>query len=82
VIPVSAYQGFTCKEINRELASERAQLAELSIAQNRAATADAVGVFIIGVPAGSLTGGDKEGKISVSKGKIISLESAQFTKKC
>lgn len=41
-----------------------------------------MGVFLIGVPASSLTGGDKEGDISVSKGKVIAIESASKVKGC
>lgn len=81
-IPVSAYQAFSCKELDRELNRERAELNDLSAAQNQAANADAVGVFLIGIPAGSVSGGDKEGKISVTKGKILSIESVQLSKKC
>lgn len=36
----------------------------------QAATSDAVGVFFVGVPVGSLTGADKDGQIAVSKGKV------------
>ena len=37
-------------------------------------TVDAVGVFLIGVPVSSLTGGDVSGHIAASKGKILALE--------
>ena len=81
-IPIAAYQNLDCTQLANELIVENEQLAALSISQNKAATADAVGVFLVGVPAGSVTGNDKEGQIAVSKGKIISIESASKAKGC
>jgi len=81
-IPESAYSNMSCKELATELTNENRQLATLSQAQNSAATADAVGVFLVGVPAASLTGGDQEGAIAVSKGKIISIQASQQSKRC
>lgn len=46
-----------------------AGLAALEKQQSSAATGDALGVFLIGVPTTSLTGGDKAGEIAVEKGK-------------
>ncbi len=52
------------------------------MSQNHAANADAFGVFLVGVPAGSLTGGDKEGDIAVSKGKVEAMGMAMRGKGC
>jgi hypothetical protein len=35
---------------------------------------DAIGVFLIGVPVSSLSGGDKEGLIAAAKGKELALQ--------
>ena len=56
------------------LADERNTLSTLSVQQNNAVAGDAVGVFLIGVPVSSLSGGDKAGEIAATKGKIIALE--------
>lgn len=82
VIPANAYSNLNCDELASTLAAEKQNLATLSAAQNKAATADAVGVFLIGVPAASLTNNDKEGDIAVSKGKVLSIESVALQKKC
>lgn len=37
---------------------------------------------LIGVPASSLTGGDKEGVISVSKGKVLAIQNTMKAKGC
>lgn len=81
-IPANAYANMNCKTLATTLTNERNTLSVLSQSQNSAATADAVGVFLVGIPAGSVAGGDQEGEIAVSKGKIVALEAAQQNKGC
>jgi hypothetical protein len=81
-IPMAAYSSETCPELGRDLISEQGKLTTLSKQQNNAANGDAFGVFMIGVPMSSLTGGDKEGIISVQKGKVISLQNTMKSKGC
>ncbi|EJK82897.1 hypothetical protein G6M87_03905 [Rhizobium rhizogenes] len=81
-IPMAAYSNLNCPELTTELLKEQNNLASLSKQQNSAATGDAVGVFLIGVPASSLTGGDKEGVISVSKGKVLAIQNTMKAKGC
>ncbi|TPL00670.1 hypothetical protein FJ938_22000 [Mesorhizobium sp. B2-4-14] len=49
--------------------ADRERLAVLTNQQNKAATGDALGVFLIGVPVSSLSGGDHETEIAVLKGR-------------
>lgn len=72
----------SCDEINQQLIAERQNLAGLSSQQNNAATGDALGVFLVGIPVSSVIGGDQEGNIAVSKGKIQALEAASTSKGC
>ena len=44
-----------------------------------AVTGDAVGVFLVGVPISSVTGGNKEGQIAASKGKVDALQARLLT---
>jgi len=81
-IPMEAYAQMECNMLNADLAKERETLTVLSRAQNDAATGDAFGVFVIGVPISSVAGGDKEGLIAVSKGKVQAMESAKLRKGC
>ncbi|WP_304951453.1 hypothetical protein [Sulfitobacter sp.] len=77
IAPVSmagAYDGVSCRSAQQLLAAERQNLSALSAQQNQAANGDALGVFLIGVPMSSVTGGDKAGDIASSKGKIVALE--------
>jgi len=75
--PVSMGNAFartTCGQAQALLIEERQRLAALESEQRSAVAGDAVGVFLIGVPLSSLSGGDKAGQIGASKGKIVALE--------
>lgn len=77
IAPVSlgnAYAGVSCQQARADLIAERQTLAALEAKQKGAVVGDAIGVFLIGVPTSSLTGGNKAGDIAASKGKIIALE--------
>jgi hypothetical protein len=81
-IPMAAYTGDSCATLARELVTEQEKLATLSKAQHDAANGDAFGVFLIGVPLGSVTGGDKEGEVAVQKGRVVAIQSAMKSKNC
>lgn len=81
-IPMAAYTSGSCENLAQEMIKERQALAAVSKQQNDAATGDAFGVFLIGVPMSSTFGGDKEGQVAVSKGKINAIESAMRSKGC
>ncbi|MER8912245.1 hypothetical protein NKI32_00165 [Mesorhizobium sp. M0761] len=49
--------------------ADKERLAVLTNQQNKAATGDALGVFLIGVPVSSMSGGDHETEIAVLKGR-------------
>jgi hypothetical protein len=77
IAPVSmgnAYANISCTEARAMLEQERQTLAALESAQQGAVVGDAIGVLLIAVPVSSLTGGDREGEIAVSKGKVLALE--------
>lgn len=81
-IPMGAYTGESCEGLARELVKEQQNLAAVSKEQNQAATGDAVGVFMLGVPVSSTFGGDKEGQVAVAKGKVQAIENARKSKGC
>lgn len=81
-IPLAAYTGSSCAALRNDLAAEKATLSALEDAQRSAQTGDAVGVFLLGVPLASATGGDKAGDLAVSKGKVQSMELAMKSKGC
>ncbi|MDX3929279.1 MAG: hypothetical protein QHC90_26190 [Shinella sp.] len=81
-IPMAAYTNLDCQGLSQELIKEQTTLASLSKQQNQAANGDAFGVFLLGVPASSAFGGDKEGQVAVSKGKVNAIESTLKSKSC
>jgi hypothetical protein len=72
-MPVNAYAGLSCDQLVTEHRRSSAALA---------ATGDAVGVFLIGVPVSSLSGGDKEGLVAQHKGEIVAIEGAMRARQC
>lgn len=75
-ISSSEYSHLTCEEARAELAVARERENTLTRRQNNAATADAVGVFLLLVPAGSVFGSDVEGELAQAKGEVMALERA------
>ncbi len=53
-----------------------------SNAQQRAATGDALGVFMIGVPVSSLAGTDRETEVAILKGQADALGQEMIKKDC
>ena len=81
-MPVNAYLGLSCEQLAAEHQRSSAALAAVEAQQRSAATGDAVGVFLIGVPVSSLSGADKEGLVAQHKGEIIAIEGAMRGQQC
>lgn len=81
-VPMAAYNGLSCEQLAGELDKERKALSAVSKQQNNAATGDAVGVFLLAVPASTVFGGDKEGEVAVAKGKVMAIENSLKAKGC
>ena len=76
--PVSAaeYQSLSCSQITSQLGEKRDVLREAERQQNRAATGDAIGVFLVLLPMSTVFGGDNEGVVAQYKGEVLALERA------
>lgn len=81
-MPVNAYAGLSCQQLNSEHQKSSASLASAEAQQRQAVTGDAVGVLLIGVPMSSLTGADKEGLVAQHKGELIAITAAKRNAKC
>lgn len=81
-MPMNAYSGLSCEQLAMEHRRSSSALAAVSQQQKQAATGDAVGVFLIGVPVSSLSGGDKEGLVAQHKGEIVAIEGAMRAGRC
>jgi hypothetical protein len=78
----AAYSNYSCEQLAQEMIKEQTTLSAVSKQQHDAATGDAFGVFLIGVPMSSTFGGDKEGQVSLAKGKVQAIQAAMMSKGC
>ena len=78
----AAYANLSCKKLAREETKIRNDLDTLSATQNKTATKDAWGVFLLGLPLSSMSGSDKEALIGVAKGKLYAIDLVQLEKDC
>lgn len=76
------YRGYSCKQLAAKKLAISQDLENLSAAQKSAASGDAWGVFLLGLPLSSMSGNDKEAAISVAKGHIQEIETEQQRKSC
>lgn len=73
-MPGGMYDTLSCAQARNERQRLSSELAALESRQRGAATADAVGVFLLFIPVGSLTGGDVSGDIATKRGQILALD--------
>lgn len=76
------YRGYSCSQLTEAEVRYNQALTNLSADQNRAATGDAWGVFLLGLPISSMSGADNETKIAVTKGHLQSIEREKTRKNC
>ena len=78
----AGYKTMSCDQLAAELTRVNAQLPSLEQQQKNAATGDAVGVFLVGIPVSSLGGGDVEGQIARLRGERQTVQSTMIAKSC
>lgn len=71
--PADAYHNMECPALLAEQASKKSELLSLEAAQRATVNSDGVGVFLVGIPIGSLGGGDVETQVSVEKGQLEAI---------
>ena len=78
----ASYERLSCRALATEKAKITSELESLSAAQKSAASSDALGVFLFGIPWSSMSGNDKEAAISVAKGRVDAITTVQASKGC
>lgn len=73
-MPAGMYSNLSCSQARQERLQVQATLDSMSAAQDRAATGDALGVFLLGIPWSSLSGRDQSGMIATERGKLLALD--------
>ena len=75
-VPSANYSGLSCNETKTMLTQKIAAKNALVTSQNNAAVGDAVGVFFVLLPVGSIFGGDVAGELAQAKGEVLALQGA------
>ena len=76
------YQSYTCQQLGEERARLEQAYAVTAKAQNDARTGDAWGVFLIGMPTSSLSGGNVASEVASLKGQMTAVDKTIITKNC
>lgn len=72
-IDASEYYHLSCREAEDRLNIARQLEATYTQRQGSAATGDALGVLLLGVPTNSVFGGNVEGQLALAKGQVRAL---------
>jgi len=73
-MPPATYAGLTCAAAATLRDQTAIHLSALEEQQRSAATGDALGVFLVGVPVSTLAGRDQAGTIATEKGRLLALD--------
>lgn len=76
VVPTANYSGYDCGELRAMLSQKTAAKNAVTRQQNNAATWDAVSIFLVLLPLGSVFGMDKAGEVAQAKGETMALQGA------
>ena len=78
----SGYAGYSCAQLAAERTEVAQALDNLSASQRAAASGDAWGVFLLGLPISSMSGNDQEAAIAIAKGRLQAIDRSLGAKGC
>ncbi len=78
----TVYAGLSCAELQAEDARLAVALANVYRRQNRTRAADTWGVFLIGVPVGTVAGNNVAGQVAQVKGAQATLRQVMSSRAC
>jgi len=76
------YQNLSCSQLAEEMARVNAAYTNAAQAQNDAATGDAWGVFLLGMPTSTLSGANVAAQVASLKGQQDALHQSAVRKNC
>ena len=76
------YQSYSCSQLGQEKARLEQAYAVTAKAQEDARTGDAWGVFLLGMPTSSLSGGNVAAEVASLKGQMVAVDKTIITKNC
>ena len=71
-----------CRQLLTAKETWKKNVATLSDQQQKARSGDTIGVILIGIPTGSLSGGDVETQLAQAKGHFNAVNSVIIRKSC
>lgn len=81
-ISESKYSNYDCDQLSLEQDKLTTELTMYSMTQEQTKANDALGVFMLGLPLGSMSGGNKAPEISMLKGEIKAIHIIGTGKDC
>jgi len=81
-VGAEAYTRYSCSQLKTEKLRITQDLENLSAKQKDAASGDALGVFLLGLPLSSMSGNDQEATIAIAKGKVQAIDRQLQAKGC
>lgn len=76
------YSGLSCSQLSAEAVTAKQRIAALSAKQKSAATGDAMGVFLLGLPVSSMSGNDSETALAYAKGQADAIDRVRVQRGC
>ena len=76
------YRSYTCDQLGEEQARLTQALSTASVAQSSARTNDTVGIILIGLPVGSMSGQSIAPQIALYKGQLEAVHRASIRNSC
>lgn len=76
------YRGYSCDQLGEEAIRLNQALATASVAQSNARSNDTVGIILIGLPVGSMSGQSIAPQIALYKGQIEAVRTASLRNNC
>ena len=81
-VSADPYMAMGCDQLSAEKQRLALSVAQTSLAQQKTRTADNSGVFWLGMPLGSMGGGDHEAELATLKGQAVAVDQARTAKTC
>lgn len=81
-VGTDSYTRYSCSQLRNEKTKISQELENLSAKQKSAASGDAWGVFLLGLPVSSMSGNDQEALIAIAKGKVQAIDRQMVAKGC
>jgi len=81
-MPTAPYERMSCAELAGHALAKTQQIEGLSAEQRDAASGDALGVFLLGLPLSSMSGGDQETAIAIARGEMNAITAVQQSRGC